>query len=83
MDALGYLSYIVPALGEWTDLAWAPLSAFIFYKLFGGKIGNFGSIINFIEELLPFTDFIPTFSISYFIRKFELKKSNKENLKSI
>lgn len=63
MDAIGYASYALPGLGEFTDVIWAPISAFIFYKMFGGAKGAFGGIFNFAEEILPFTDFIPTFTI--------------------
>lgn len=78
MDAFGYLSYLMPVLGEWSDLAWAPISAYLFLRIFGGKVGNIGSMINLVEELLPFTDFIPTFSIAYFVRKYE-NRNNTQN----
>ena len=65
MDAIGYLSFAIPALGEFSDIIWAPVSGFIFYKMFGGWRGTFGGIFNFVEEILPFTDFIPSFSIMW------------------
>lgn len=74
MDLIGSASYFVPGMGEWLDIAWAPISAYIFYRSFGGKTGAIGSIINFAEEVLPFVDIIPTFTIAYFIKK--LKMSN-------
>lgn len=64
MDLLGCASYAVPLLGEVSDVIWAPLSALIFYRMFGGPLGAFGSVFNFIEELFPGLDFIPTFTIS-------------------
>jgi hypothetical protein len=70
MDLLGLATFFIPVIGEFGDSVWAPLSAFIFYKTFGGKVGKFGSIINFAEEILPFTDFIPTFTIAYFYTKY-------------
>lgn len=70
MDAVGVLSYFLPFLGEWFDLLWAPLSAFIFYRSFGGKTGLWGSFVNLIEEVLPYTDFFPTFTITYILKKF-------------
>ena len=73
MDIMGSASYIVPVLGDWYDLAWAPISAFIFYKSFGGKTGRLGAILNFVEELLPFTDIIPTFTLGYFYNRFTKK----------
>ena len=74
MDALGCASYIIPALGEFSDIVWAPVSAFIFYKLFGRRLGLIGGVLNFLEEILPFTDIIPSFSIAWFIRKNEINK---------
>ncbi len=71
LDVIGCINYILPFLGEFTDIIWAPVSAIIFNALFGGKIGKIGAIINFIEEIIPFTDIIPTFTIAYFIRKYE------------
>ena len=66
LDVVGLLSYVLPALGEWMDIAWAPISAFLFSRLFGGIKGT---ILVFLEEILPFTDVIPIFTITYFIRK--------------
>jgi hypothetical protein len=68
MDAIGCASYILPGLGEFTDIIWAPVSAIIFYRTFGGWKGAFGGIFNFIEEILPGTDFIPSFTIMWFVR---------------
>ena len=68
MDAIGYLSFAVPGLGEFSDIIWAPISGFVFYKLFGGRFGLTGAILNFAEEILPFTDFIPSFSIAWLIK---------------
>jgi len=69
MDAIGYASYTVPFLGEAGDLLWAPLSALIFYKAFGGRKGVLGGLFNFAEELLPFTDFIPSFTIAWLLQR--------------
>ncbi len=69
MDALGCVSFVIPGIGEFADVIWAPLSAYIFFKSFGGKIGTIGAVLNFIEEALPFTDIIPSFTIAHFISK--------------
>jgi len=69
MDLLGCASYAVPILGEVSDVIWAPISAIIFYRMFGGSVGSFGSVFNFMEELFPGLDFIPTFTISWVVRK--------------
>jgi len=68
MDFIGYLSFTVPILGEFFDVLWAPVAAIIFNRIFGGKVGIFGGALTFLEELLPFTDFIPSFSIAWFIK---------------
>ena len=69
MDLIGMASFIFPGMGEFTDLIWAPISGYIFFKLFGGRLGIIGSVLNFLEEIIPFTDIIPSFTIAWFIRK--------------
>lgn len=75
MDLIGMASYAVPVLGEVIDLAWAPVSAAIYLKMFGVKRGLLGGMFNFVEELLPGLDIIPTFTISWFLL---YSKSRKE-----
>ena len=65
MDVIGYASFAIPGLGELSDVVFAPVSALIFYKMFGGWKGGFGGIFNFAEEILPFSDFIPSFTIMW------------------
>jgi len=79
LDLAGMANYLIPALGEVTDLVWAPVSAMIFYALFGGRIGKLGGVLNFLEEIIPFTDIIPSFTIAWFIRKNESDKWLTEN----
>ena len=74
MDLIGCASFAIPGIGEFSDIIWAPLSAFIFMKSFGGRFGAIGAVLNFLEEALPFTDIIPSFTISYFLRKYFLDK---------
>jgi hypothetical protein len=71
MDALGYATYTIPILGEFADIVWAPVSAFIFYRTFGSWKG---SMFNFLEEVLPGFDFIPSFTLMWLWR---LGKSGK------
>ncbi|HYC38854.1 MAG TPA: hypothetical protein VEB63_00070 [Chitinophagaceae bacterium] len=68
MDLLGYASFSVPVVGELLDLAWAPVSSLIFLLAFGVRRGSAGAVFHFIEELLPGTDFIPSFTIMWFIQ---------------
>ena len=81
MDAVGYLSYAVPGLGEVIDVAWAPISAAIFAKTFGGKKGMIGGMFNFIEEALPGMDFVPSFTIMWFMtNKLNIFSKNKATI---
>jgi len=65
MDLLGCASDAIPGLGEFSDIIWAPVSGLIFFISFGGWKGAFGGVFNFAEEILPGTDFIPTFTIAW------------------
>jgi hypothetical protein len=77
LDVIGYSSFGVPLLGEFFDLAWAPVSAFLFYRMFGGKMGVLGGGVSFLEEILPFTDFIPTFTIAWAMKYFAKDKTSE------
>ncbi|MGN6196153.1 MAG: hypothetical protein ACTHOB_14535 [Ginsengibacter sp.] len=85
LDLIGMTSYLLPVIGEAEDLAWAPVSAIIFYFLFGKKkFGFFGALFSFLEEISPGFDFIPTFTIAWFVRKKELEKDSEiKKIKSI
>lgn len=76
MDLVGYATYAVPLLGEFGDIIWAPISSIIFMATFGGWKGVLGGMGNFIEEILPGTDFIPSFTIMWFIQNMQKKKAN-------
>jgi hypothetical protein len=75
MDIIGYFTYAIPVLGEFADVIWAPISGIIFYITFGGWRGTFGGLFNFVEELLPGTDFIPSFTIMWFMQYLGKKKN--------
>lgn len=65
IDCLGFASYIIPGMGELSDTVIAPLSALLLFAVFKSKkISAFG----FAEEILPFTDFIPTGTIFWYRR---------------
>jgi hypothetical protein len=71
LDILGMVTFTIPGVGEFGDVVWAPLSAYLFSRLYGtDKLAKWGAIFNFAEEILPFTDFCQTFTIAWFMRKF-------------
>ena len=65
MDFIGYASYALPVLGEFGDIIWAPISALIFFRTFGGWKGAVGGLFNVVEDILPGLDFIPSFTIMW------------------
>ena len=64
-DAIGMASSFIPLVGPLLDLVWAPMAANKMKQMYPGKNGKLASIIVFIEELLPFTDVIPTFTLMW------------------
>jgi hypothetical protein len=65
-DSIGMLSYLVPVFAEVTDFFWAPISGILLVVMFKGTAGKLAGFFGFIEELLPFVDVIPTFTITWF-----------------
>lgn len=64
-DAIGMATMSVPVVGPFLDIAWAPIAAKKMSKMYPGNKGKFASILVFLEELLPFTDIIPTFTLMW------------------
>jgi hypothetical protein len=60
IDTMGMLSYFIPGIGEWTDILMSVLTAFAIFRSFG----SYGwAAFGFLEEILPFTDVIPSATI--------------------
>ena len=76
-DVIGMLSFTVPFIGEFSDVIWAPLAGFLMTWMYKGTIGKVGGTIAFLEEILPFTDFIPTFTLTW-IYTYLIKKQNAQ-----
>ena len=72
-DLLGMVSFVIPFLGEFEDVVWAPVSGLLLAWMYRGKAGKIGGIFSFLEEAFPFTDVIPTFTFmwiyTYYIKK--------------
>lgn len=65
MDIIGSAVVVMPFIG---DLIWAPISAVIFWRMFGFSKGLAGGIFSFVEELIPGLNFIPTFTIMWVVQ---------------
>ncbi len=72
-DLVGMLSFVIPGIGEFSDVIWAPLASFIIYKMYKGTEGKIGGLVTFVDEILPGLDVIPTFTLMW-IYKFLIKK---------
>ncbi len=81
-DLIGMLTYLVPFLGEFADVFWAPIAGFMLSYMYKGTIGKVGGIIEFLEEILPFSDFIPTFTLTW-IYTYVIKNQETNNLKEL
>jgi len=73
-DGVGMLSFAIPFIGEFSDIVWAPLSAFLIFKMYEGTAGKIAGVISFVEEVgILGTDFLPTFTLTW-IYKYLIKK---------
>lgn len=64
-DALGMVSFLIPGIGEFSDVIWAPIAGWLMTRIYKGKVGQAAGIFTFIEELIPGLDVIPTFTIMW------------------
>ncbi len=65
-DALGMASFLIPGIGEFSDVIWAPIAGWSMTRMYRGKIGQAAGIFTFVEELIPGLDVVPTFTIMWF-----------------
>ncbi len=77
-DIVGMLSFSLPLIGESFDFIWAPLASFIILRMYPGVAGKVGAVTSFIEELTPFLDFIPTFTLTWIYYYYIKKPDNKK-----
>ncbi len=72
-DIIGMLSFVLPGVGEFSDIIWAPLASYLIYKMYQGTAGKIGGLVTFVDEILPGLDVIPTFTLlwvyTYFIKR--------------
>lgn len=64
-DLIGMATTFIPVVGPFLDIAWAPYAAKKMNDMYPGTKGKIASVIVFIEEILPWTDFVPTFTIMW------------------
>eukprot|EP00903_Cladosiphon_okamuranus_P007634 g7403.t1 len=64
VDTIGCTSYTVPVLGESADVLWAPMSYLIIDAMYHDS-SPWAGVFGAMEELLPFTDVIPTATLAW------------------
>ncbi|MEL6304272.1 MAG: hypothetical protein AAFQ20_05720 [Bacteroidota bacterium] len=64
-DAIGMVSFIIPGIGEFADVIWAPLAAWLMTRMYKGKAGQVAGVVTFVEELVPGWDIVPSFTLMW------------------
>lgn len=78
LDGIGMATIAIPVIGPFLDLLWAPVAARLMSRMYPGKKGKLASIIVFIEEVLPVTDIVPTFTLMWlYTRVLDSKKETQ------
>lgn len=68
IDTLGTANEAVPLVGELVDVVYAPIAALLLRQLFNGS--NVVFLLEFAEEILPFTDVLPLATICWVVEAF-------------
>ncbi|HEX8561418.1 MAG TPA: hypothetical protein VF676_00435 [Flavobacterium sp.] len=76
-DLIGMMSFTIPFIGEFSDVVWAPLSGYLMARLYKGTSGKVGGVVSFLEEIIPFSDFIPSFTLMW-IYTYVLNNKNSQ-----
>jgi hypothetical protein len=64
-DIIGMSTMAIPIIGPFLDLLWAPIAAKKMINMYKGTEGKIASVLVFVEEILPFTDVVPTFTLMW------------------
>lgn len=64
LDGLGSASYLIPGVGEVADILWAPLQTIVVMAMYDDT-AQILKYVSFVEEILPFTDIVPTATIGW------------------
>lgn len=79
-DAIGMLSFAIPFIGDFSDVIWAPLSAWLMIRMYKGRAGQAAGAVSFIEEIIPGLDIIPTFTIMWLYTHVFKKEDTKKTI---
>ncbi len=67
IDAFGMLtsSWVLPVIGDFADIVWAPFTAWLMTRFYRGNAGKIAGVATFIEEIIPGLDIIPSFTLMW------------------
>lgn len=68
IDIVGSANEAIPLVGELVDVVYAPIAALLLRQLFAGS--NVVFLLEFTEEILPFTDVLPLATICWVVESF-------------
>ncbi|KAL7482140.1 hypothetical protein ACHAW6_007824 [Cyclotella cf. meneghiniana] len=68
VDIIGSANEAIPLVGEIVDVVYAPIAALLLRRLFKGS--NIIFLLEFVEEILPFTDVLPLATICWVVETF-------------
>lgn len=68
IDIVGSANEVIPLVGELVDVIYAPIAALLLRQLFSGS--NVVFLLEFTEEILPFTDVLPLATICWVVESF-------------
>lgn len=79
-DGIGMLSFVIPGIGEFSDVVWAPVSVYLITKMYKGTVGKVAGAVSFLEEIgVLGVDLIPTFTLTW-LYKYVVKKKKMFNI---
>jgi hypothetical protein len=67
IDLIGSSSYLLPLVGEGADIAWAPVQTILIMAMYDKTSPNL-KYVSFVEEILPFTDIVPSATIGWLMQ---------------
>lgn len=81
-DCVGMATMAIPVVGPFLDIIWAPIAAKKMTDMYKGNTGKLAAAVVFLEEILPFSDFIPTFTLMW-VYTYVFASQPKEALQTI
>lgn len=64
-DVVGMVTMAIPVVGPFLDLFWAPFAAKLMHRMYKGTEGKIAAVFVFLEEILPVTDIVPSFTLMW------------------